>query len=314
VVKRNVSVAIKQNAQPITIEGSGRLTIPSGAALNDVTLCGPSLNANPGTTIMGLGGVLRPVKCKDAVITAAPGSCFVYRGIAPGGKSDALTSSTIRGVEVPVSGDGRRFIRELSNAAVVDPSVAQLPAFSGEWPRFFARQKFLKGHERRRELSEAALFTQELAGMAEHKSVSGSIRTKTSWAGYRSRQLDSPSRWERALLAAFRLVGYGQRPGPPFAAWIAMAVVGATVVSWARSDFSSSVAFEISDTGNYLVLFGEMLLSPFVLIRLAADSPPQGLSSLAGQVVLVARALVAVPFVFTVVALTRLVRAEWPWR
>lgn len=315
----NVSITVNSNNSPFTVDGTGTLVVPKNATLTDVTVhAGITTNLQSGGTIMRLTGVLRTSACQNATVTAAPRSSFRYGGVVQdraGRRSDQLDNATLRGVEIPVTADGRRYLRELANTSMLDPHLDHLPAFNrNEWPRLFARRKRTKTDVERRSLGDAASFTQELAGLAEHKSGSGSIRTRASWAAYRARQLDSSSPWERWGLGLFRLVGYGQRPGPPAIAWLGASLLGVPLVAWARTDLGFALSISPAGVRSFFVLYIEMLLSPFVLVRLAAEPQPQDLSTFTGQVVLLARALAAIPFVFTAVAVARFLRADWPLR
>lgn len=111
----------------------------------------------------------------------------------------------------------------------------------------------------------------------------------------------------------FRLVGYGQRPGPAIASWFVFALLAALgSLIWPLPEWpsaSASVADVLGDIGEKFML---MLLSPFFLLRLAGDPQLASVTSAADLAPLLLRTVVATPFVFAVFAVGRFLRAEWP--
>ena len=318
VPQKEVTVTVGGNTSAFEVGGRGVFEVPPGATVTDVALIEPvSTSVARDAALLRVTGDLRVRSCANASILAAPGGQFAYRGIASGntrsGKATGVENATLRGVRIESDAVGRRHLRELAGAAVVEPQLDDLPAF-GQWRIPLVRQRLTQGDERRRELNDTALFIQELAGLVEQRCGSGSIRTKAAWAAYRARQLDSSSWGERLALGLFRLVGYGQRPGPPLLAWLLLAA-GLTPLFFMMDSSDSWIAALPTDIGSAITTlwpqFVELLLSPLILLRLAGDPTLTPVDGPGELLMVLLRTVIAAPFVFFVVATSRFLRADW---
>lgn len=252
---------------------------------------------------------------------------------------DPFEGAVIRGVRVTDDAAGRRVLQQLSGAAVVEPvPVFRIGEFGFRWrpgrlnnrwrpyPRrrtvyfpesFGGRRLYWEplftrrpgwdwtavNVDNRREVEDAAVFAQEIAALAEARSSSGSIRTRAAWAAFRGRQLTTTSRAERVALALFRLVGYGQRPGPAFATWFVAAVTLAAPMA---------ILAQSGPINHYSGALTNMLFAPASLLRLVGD-PSLSDSDWRGDLQILLRTMVAAPFLFATFAASRFLRADWPW-
>lgn len=237
-----------------------------------------------------------------------------YEYVGATGGQNPLTNATLRGVFVRDNAAGRRRIHELREAAVVEPHLDDLRVRNKGWRIPFARSRLKKDTQSLRELDDASFFVQELAGLVNEKCGSGSVRTRANWAAHRGRHLNAGSDWEAFALGMFRLVGYGQRPGPPALLWVALALVFsipmALLTSWTPAELSTG-GHDISVLGRH---FLALLLSPlFLLLRLAGDPEAANMAQPTMLGIMLIRTLVTVPFAFSVLAIGRFLRADWPW-
>lgn len=319
VVLEKSELSVAGNDGALVIEGNGGLRIPPNRTVTDVVLKdGAFLHVGLGSAVIRFGGRLRVSDCRHATVIAPPGGSYEYAGLHKAGRSqplgpEALTGATLRGVLINDDATGRQYLQELREAAVVEPNVDGLRVRKAAWRLPFARRRLTRTTSMMRAVDDASFFAQELAGLVDNKCGAGSIRTKANWAAYRGRHLTAQSGWERFALGLFRLVGYGQRPGPPASLWLVLALL-LTLPSLAltgqlpNGPISSTIL-----TAEAFEQFVSLLLSPLFLLRLAGDPQLAVVTDISTLILLLVRATVAAPFVFFVVAMARFLRAEWPW-
>lgn len=294
----------------VTVLGKGRVHVPASRTVVGLHVEGDvSLSAGPGAALERFTGALNPVTLEHVTATAPRDGSFTFGALR---RTDAnrspspaqLRGTTLRGVRLSDDSGGRRAIHDLAEAAVVEPRLHHLRVVSRAWRRPFGRRKLI-GDVGERAVDDATYFAQELAGLLDRKCSSGALRTRSTWAAYRGRQLNAgPS--ERFALGMFRLVGYGQRAGPPALTWLVAALV-ATLAILAIGPERLQLPVSVVE------LFLNLLLAPLFLLRLAGDLDAT-MIGLADLTLMLFRTIVAVPFVFTLVAIGRYLRSDWPWR
>lgn len=304
---------LAQTMGAIAVNGHGKLHLVAGHTFTDLSL-GESIGLNaPAAALLRFGGHLRAQNCRDTTIHSVPARGYEYVGAGESGQN-ALTNATLRGVFVTDNAAGRRRLHELREAAVVEPHLSDLRVRNKKWRVPFARTRLKNYDQSSRELDDASFFAQELAGLVNEKCGSGSVRTKANWAAHRGRHLNASSHWEAFALGLFRLVGYGQRPGPPALLWLALALLFSlpmtSLTAWPPAEFST-VGHAMSVLGRH---FLALLLSPlFLLLRLAGDPEASNLAQPTMLAIMLMRTLVTVPFAFSLLAIGRFLRADWPW-
>jgi hypothetical protein len=315
-----VDLAVEEIEGELTVGGTDGsvLRVPAGRTISSVALLSPvRLDAGPGAAVLRFSGELRAGQCKHATVVARTADGFEYVGLARTNASrqaapEQLAGATLRGMFVPDTADGRQRLQELREAAVVEPRVDALRVRSPQWRRPFVRKQLTADIASKRALDDAAFFAEELAGLVAQKCGAGSVRTKSSWAAYRGRHLTAESPWERAALVGYRLVGYGQRPGPPLLLWLALSVALTPAIlaltGWPTVPITEGAFW--AEAGEQLL---STVLSPLFLLRLAGDPQLSPVNGTADLIVVVVRTVVAAPFVFFVLATARFLRAEWPW-
>lgn len=307
---------VAEVTEECVLAGGGDVVV-ARSTLRGLTLNGPWLSSPPASSLSDVAGELRAKQCRNVSIRSRAGEPFLFAGIAG---DDSLKDAALRGVLIVDDEHGPAHLAELAAAAVVEPDVTQLRVYQWGWHRpagsWRYRWRRARTDAERHELDSAAFFAQELAALTDTKCGQGNLRTKASWAAYRGRNLTARSRLERWALHAYRTLGYGQRVGPPFAAWLAAAVVGAVVLMILSAGSATVVDGGTAGIAgahwSYLGSLGRLLMSPFYLLRLAGDPELRALHTWRDGAAIVVQTLVTVPFVFVGIALSRLLRAEWP--
>lgn len=197
---------------------------------------------------------------------------------------------------LPSGPERREILAALGEAYHLNPATSDIPGsdIAYHLPRpWLARTK----HPLLERLPEDVEFIGELARLAHDKGAPGSTRTRIAWCAYRVRHLGTDNRWERLVLAAYRLLGYGERPLPAFATWLALAALIA--VMKLHSGFGWSLM-------SSKVLLSAILHEAFgpVGAILRTGSPTTELWES------VLRAIIAIPLVTGTLALRNFVKQE----
>lgn len=301
----NVRLTVSGSEPGLSVEGDGGLRVPAGVLLTGLRLSPDvAVEVQSGAALLDLTGQVLVASVADAALIAPDRDRYELVGIhAPKEpRSELVAGATLRGVYVPPTATGRGLLRRLEGAAVVEPCRDAIPSFTDEPSADLDSRK----------RTDRRYFAQELAGLASDRCPDGNLRTLASWAGYRARHLQASSRFERGLYRLYRLVGYGQRPGPAAATWIAVSVGVGLLLAFTPGapNAGASVVEVINRVGLSIVA---TLIGPITLLRLASEATAGDLATWAGIGRLVGTSVAAAPFVFLLLALSRLLRAEWPW-
>jgi len=179
-------------------------------------------------------------------------------------------------------------IDNLRSLQVVEPTATSLRQLAGPM--------HLTGTARRAELRTRAELITRLLSIMDGQAVSGSSRAAAKWTAARLHHKALPARriewWLRLL---HRGVGYTQHPGHAFVTLLIAiaAAVGARAVAW-------SIRGVPLTTSNLLDALGTAIVQPFILVRFTDRAEPLFFSPYYN---LLAFALVAVPFLFFIIAI-----------
>jgi hypothetical protein len=167
---------------------------------------------------------------------------FAISGLEPAepGGDSPVKNAVLRGFRVPDGLAGRTLLAELDETFHLDPDTSQLPGTSSEFKLLAAIGKrnprgiFLGGPPPGTpdgELRQNAELVRELRRLAVTKGAPGSTRSTIGWASYRLRHATTSGFAERSALSGYRVLGYGERPGPALVTWLLLTVVGAAIIS-----------------------------------------------------------------------------------
>ena len=110
---------------------------------------------------------------------------------------------------------------------------------------------------------EAAYKTQQTVRAISGRAVTGSVASAAKWASAHTHR--KTARWgERTLRGLHRLVGYGQRPLPALATWLAVVTLGAGLAAWLPSE----------SPAGFWALWLQFVLLPAALLRLPDEGGP----------------------------------------
>lgn len=159
----------------------------------------------------------------------------------------------------------------------------------------------------RRVEGESALtqaeFARALSSLAGLKGAPASARAQLAWCRYRMRNLTAPTRNERLLLSAYRLIGYGERLTAP------LLMLGCLIVLMNQlALLSSPISLSASGLWHWLRGLLDWAITPLHLLRL---TEPQELAGAFAQPWdTLARLVLAVPFATSLLILRKYVKED----
>jgi hypothetical protein len=151
------------------------------------------------------------------------------------------------------------------------------------------------------DLNLASNYTEVLSDLADAKGAPSSVRSDLAWYRYKLRNLTAPQTWERRLLTAYGLLGYGERFSPPARLYLVVAATAA-ILSLLGRPIELSVDGFITVGHSYV----DWLMTPLHLLQLGEGSAPQ--FELPQYLDQVFRALIAIPFVTAALTIRKLVK------
>lgn len=297
----SATLRIKDRGSDLTIFGPGICQIEN--VVDHVTFVpeaeSPMLELSSWAVVQEALGSVRLKRCRHAQLTGDAVQGIRIDSIEV--DEDADTEGLIlRNFTIPVGLPGLQTIAALTDtAAVAVPLVvSDLPGQPEE------RATVLDGPERGMDRSNEHMradYAAAMARLAEKRGAPGSVRTKLAWLEYRMRQATAAGPIERSTLAAYRFIGYGERAGPPFALYAALAVAF-SIIGLATT---RSPDISVAGVGHALQYLLDWATSPVHVLRLAerGDIPlGRGRWAFAGRIAL------AVPFITGVLALRNYVK------
>lgn len=174
----NVSLSLARVEGKVSLKGTGTLRVPPGADVTDITVSSDiSVAAGAGAALRRFEGHLRVGDCREVTVSAPPGRFYIFDGVSSSGTSppdlERLAGATLRGVKVPDGAVGRQLLKQLRQAAVLDPTS----------------NPFKSGH-----CDHASFTTGELAAMPpgeRSRTLRFSLRNSPNWSTRRVGQAPS---------------------------------------------------------------------------------------------------------------------------
>jgi hypothetical protein len=300
----NTVVRIRDRCEDLEVAG-GRVEVLDNARVRNMSLipcpAAPGLSLRPRATAEGVSGVVRLGECRHARLTGAVDEGLLIESVALDPHQPTKpqwTEAILSGVRVPDGLDGVPVLLAARDAWTFDPDLREL------LPRKLTYRKWVprrgtQAHDDDDGLADASHINLFAAVTAE-KSTEGSIRTRAAHAAYRVRQATAASPWERLVLAAYRLFGYAQRPGPPLLLWLLATAAAVPLVQISGTINPSGVV-------DWFELAAEVVFLPFQFLRLNEGTSPQ-LADLYNVALVGLRIALTVPFIFAVLAIRQFVR------
>lgn len=162
----------------------------------------------------------------------------------------------------------------------------------------------------RDEIRERAERIARLSDVVGRRVNSGNSRAWLNWSIARLQHRGlRVFAFERLFRSAFRMVGYGYRPGPAFLTWVAVAATG-LVYAWCNGDpANANPRLEPIEFGWPMVArLGEFMLLPIGYLRLANGSDALVLTPTIADIGI--RVLIGVPFLFLLLSLRQFFRSR----
>ncbi|WP_419705837.1 hypothetical protein [Promicromonospora sp. NFX87] len=315
-----MQLQIQDAAEHVTLRGAVFTAFSGTAVASDVEFASkdeqhPRLAALPGAVITGVTGEFVLGQIGGAHLAGGPAG-FLINSVAPRpkGAESACADAFVSGFMVPGGLEGRSLLNEFDDAHHLEPSTKDLPGWDRRllrglpWQR---RPKTTRPVRNQVQLRHDAELMRKMRELARSKGASGSTRTKVGWCAQRLRHLTTHGRTERFALGAYRLLGYGERPLPPFVTWLVLSLVLAPVPALVAHEY---VFVWPVDFGHALRLAGWFLEDIGKAWIDRAFSPVgaifgTGSSDESASWLYVLRALVAIPLVVFSLSLRNYVRS-----
>lgn len=267
----------------------------------------PVLSAAQGAFLLDVSGAVSLAEA-PGIHVAAGTSGLAVNLAASAGSGDPWAGAMMTNIILPTGLVGRRVLDRLEGAYHFTPAVATLPgrdqtiysSVSTALSRRGGQDATTPAEDRaeRRRLDEDAEFMRELSALCRKKGTPGSVATTVAWCAYRLRHLKSHG-VERAALAVYRTLGYGERPLPAFGLWAALSLGLAGPVLAA-----GGAHFDPSGFGTYFTEVGRLALGPLAGLLRGGALNGGDLAEIA------ARAVISIPLVTGAIALRNYVKSE----
>lgn len=296
----------------------------------------PSESGSRRTDARDAKGVPTPCLAPAVVVDEASGGCVLgdlggrINGVARPRRRKGTVQFAVHGIEKSLNTEGRA--GHLTNVDVssldtegierlIEPRVLEI---SGRTVRRFASERTrtrvflarllhrpqsgnMMTRDEVRENAERAALLSDVVGRRVN---SGDSRAWLNWAIARLQHRGLNRRAaERIFRTAFRMVGYGYRPGPAFLSWLGTAMAG-LVYAWWNGDPAnakpeiSPIAFDWTMPAE----LGEFMLLPIGYLRLANASDALVLTPAIADVGV--RVLIGIPFLFLLLSLRQFFRSR----
>ncbi|MFC9688888.1 hypothetical protein ACFTSF_10135 [Kribbella sp. NPDC056951] len=291
---------------PATIELAPLSTVSNLTLSADRNSHHPVLQAGNGTVLDALEGIVTLGVVGECHLIGSERG-FLIADIRTSNnlsRADYFRGAVVSGFKTPEGLTGRRVLAAMTDAYHLDPNTTALPGSERDWWRqakrwwHYSRADASARREIMRDLRQNAELIRELQRLVVEKGAPGSTRTKVAWTAYRLRHIGTTSRVEYLVLAGYRLLGYGERPVPAFATWLAASVF----VAAAKLGFTPDWTWH-----GLVMLLGEAIrqaLGPLTGLLHA------GSTSFTSLWDYVARATVAVPLVTGLFAFRNYVKSR----
>jgi hypothetical protein len=267
----------------------------------------PILSAAQGAFLLDVSGAVSLAEAPGIHVAAGTDGLAVNLATLAS-TEDPWAGAMMTNIILPRGLVGRRVLDRLEGAYHFTPAVATLPGrdltiFSSISTVFSRRDEqgpttTAEDRAERRRLDEDAEFMRELSALCRKKGTPGSVATTVAWCAYRLRHLKSRG-VERAALAVYRTLGYGERPLPAFGLWAVLSLVLAGPVLAA-----GGAHFDPAGAGTYLTEVVRLALGPLAGLLRGGTLSGGDLAEIA------ARAVISIPLVTGAIALRNYVKSE----
>lgn len=299
-------------ATDLTFRGPGTIEIRQWARNLVFDARQPVVDLRPHATVVGARGRMRLGAVAEASIAgvvcpphrvASEATSLLVDGDLPEtldvtGTSlvDAAFSADLAGISVISALAGpARHVAPLVHAGL--PGMVRLPDGASDRAAFGWRRV-----EDEKLLAQAE-FARALSSLASAKGAPASARAQLAWCRYRMRNLTAPARNERLLLSAYRLIGYGERIGPPLVLFAVLTVIMNQIAL-----LSSPVSPSLGGVWNWLRGLFDWAITPLHLLRLTEPQESTGKFSQPWDTL--ARLVLAVPFATALLVLRKYVKED----
>lgn len=256
---RTTVVVVKQLLENVTFENNCSVSLAAGATGSKARFKmptdasrGPMLTAGERSTLLDISGSLTLRSARQAYLEGAR-TGFKLQVVPETDPSESSTDpaencrdATVRGFEVPDGIGGLATLNLLSSANTLSPHTDNLP---GANMTLFRRRGFslLAQHSPSHlELRRRAETMRRMRELTREKGTSGAIRTKVGWCAQRLRHATTEGRVEKTALWFYRLLGYGERPLPALATWVALAAIVSILLVWTSGELQDPTSWEFS--------------------------------------------------------------------
>lgn len=249
--------------------------------------------AKQSAVVVGLQGQPRLKDLKGGTLIGDPDTGFTIGSVLSAG---ALEDAQLENVRLRAGLDGLKVLAEAENCRRIEPDPRDLPGWD---LRFQVRTLPSAHHAERLATSYDADLMRRFAELCRAKGASGSASTKVGWCAQRLRHQVTPGRWEQAALWGYRLLGYGERPGPALLTWLGLSLLFAVVLA-----APGGWQVDLAGFRHFLSVWAEDAISPVGAIL------GTGATATESAWVYLVRALVAVPLVVGLLSLRKYTRAS----
>jgi hypothetical protein len=247
--------------------------------------------------VAGLKGEVTLGNLSGGTLLGDPDHGFLVTGVMPLREIDQpLLGAQLENIRFERGPSGFNSLNPTAHARRVEPDTRNLPGWELRWT---LRTRPPVNRDDRLALVYDADLMRRYAEIVRDKGASGSASTKVGWCAQRLRHQVTAGFWEQTALWGYRLLGYGERPGPAFLTWLAASLLLTAVLG-----INQGFQLDHEGIGNFLNAWSSDAVSPIgSLLRTGSTASDSAW-------VYLVRAIVAVPLIVGVLALRKYTRAS----
>lgn len=216
-----------------TVQAPFKIELDDNGAADDMTLLPADfegrdqaavLSAGPQSVLTQIGGEVALLKVEHVHLTASPTGLVIHQAYETENDKPSWVGLVVSGVTFPRGSAGRRILAKMADAYYFAPATDGVPGSDQTVVAKVRRNRIVNYSHHPDRLRQDAEYTREIARLARDKGAPGSVATHLAWCAYRLRALSATGKVEKGALAAYRTIGYGERPVPAFLTWIFLAM------------------------------------------------------------------------------------------
>lgn len=244
----------------------------------------------------GLSGSVMLGNLSGGTILGDPDRGLLITGVrSTASGAEPLLGAQLENVRFRNGLPGLQSLTHAGPARRIEPDTTDLPGWD---LRRKLRTRPPKDREQRLSLVHDADFMRRYAEIAREKGASGSASTKIGWCEQRLRHQVTTGWWEQLALWGYRLLGYGERPGPAFLTWLVASLLFTAILG-----AQHGVQLDGEGVGNFFNAWVSDAVSPIgSILRTGATTSDSAW-------VYLVRAVVAVPLIVGVLSLRKYTRS-----